>query len=73
METIHYLGVTGARERHHGRWLERAGGIVLMHTKHSQTLIPWNRVLMIEQNIGPSGLEPYEVTNKQLTNILRRD
>ena len=73
MEIIHYLGLTGNRERHAGLWVERAGGIVLMHTKHSQTLIPWNRVLMIEQSINPSGLEPYEVTNKQLTNTLRRD
>lgn len=73
MEIIHYLGPTGARERFAGLWIERAGGIVLMHTKHSQTLIPWNRVLMIEQSINPSGLDVHEIYNKQLANRLRRD
>lgn len=72
METIFYRHGDQTRN-HSGMWVEVAAGVVLMHTKHSQTLIPWHRVLRIEQSINPNGLEPHEIANKRLTATLRRN
>lgn len=71
--TIHYLNLAGNREKFSGLWIERAAGIVFIHTKASQTLIPWHRVVMIEQTITGGGMEQHEIYNKQISQRLRRD
>lgn len=71
--TVHYLNRKGITEKFSGMWVQNHAGVVFLHTKASQTFIPWHRVVMIEQFLNTSGMDLHEVHNKQLSNKFRRN
>lgn len=69
--TIRFSGKAGGTETWNGLYAIVPAGVVLIHTKATQTFIPWHRIIDIEQYINTSAFEMQEVERKRLSYRLR--